>query len=199
MAEQQQTIEVQDQEAYTDGLEFEPSQEINPQSAAAMAEELAAADEAQDLDFDPMAAISGMTEEQQEAASCQLKAVLTSDDGSKAAAVDGLDMAEHLIQEHCHKDFVISDKSKKMGASTLGPLIQQYAPAAIDVLGGYKVLIAAGIYTGSLIISSRKQLIELKKRDALADESNTDNAEPEQQLDDTEEPNEVVAEADAAN
>lgn len=185
---------------YTTDLELDPSHEVNLNSAAAMAEELAAADQAQNLDidpdFDPMAAIDGMTPEAQKAALNQVKDVLITDEGALATGRDGLDMIESLLQDHGHAGFTLTDAKKEQGAKRLKPIIQKYAPAALDMLGSYKDEIMAAVFFGSLTYSSVKQIKQLR---ALDEKQVKSEQAHEQTQTDTEEPNEVVAETDAAN
>ncbi|MGA4606152.1 hypothetical protein [Pseudoalteromonas maricaloris] len=144
------------------------TEQINEYSAAAMAAELKEFDAEQELDFDPMSAIGAMPEEMQQAALTQVKDAVISDEGAEATAADAMDMLESLLQDHGHERFSIADGKKKQGAKRLKPIIQKYAPAALDMFGSYKDEIMAAMFFGSFSFNATKQIKALKMADAQA-------------------------------
>lgn len=166
-----------------EATEFKP--EVNTQSAADLAAELQRADAEQNLDFDPETEINLGATSQDEALG-QVQGVLISDEGAAATVADGLNMVEHLVKEHCHPEFEISESSKKMGQSNLKPLIQKYAPAAIGLFGSYKDEIMGAFFLGSLVFSSVKQIKALKQRDAMLAKAGEPEQEETEQAEQTE-------------
>jgi hypothetical protein len=144
--------------------------------AAAMAKELGIEDEEIEEELNPAKAIRSLTPEQEKAAAEAAKKFLVQADGAKFAVTKSLNSLEKMLQKHGHEDFSLDQEKKDEGIESLSPMLQKYAPQAIDLLGQYKGEFMAMLFVGSLSYSSVKQLKALKANDArLAQQANDDS------------------------
>lgn len=145
----------------------------------ALAAETAQALAEDEQEFDPTAAMEGMTAEQQQAAIQEGKEFLGSEMGATLAAEQGIELLEDTLREHGHEKFAFSDVKKEVGVKRLSPVIRKYAPQFVGMLGEYKDEILAAVFMGTTTYGAIKQIKALKAADALAATPDVDQPTPE--------------------